>query len=216
MLNKTAILGKRAQVGVAGPLRAIRRMSTLRPQNEGQLSTGLPGLTHHITGHSPQGQAIVHSTSPAKWTNLLNDTMSFNVVYTTSQFPPSMNNDADLKAHSEVLAKKQLGLVNPNGTVARIVDFGPGSNPIMHRTQSLDYGIVLEGEVEMILDEGETRLLQRGDVAVQRGTNHGWRNTSETEWARMFFVLQAAERLVVGDMELEEDLSSAGDAGEKH
>ena len=40
----------------------------------------------------------------------------------------------------------------------------------MHRTQSLDFGVVLEGEIELVLDSGETRLLKRGDVAVQRGT----------------------------------------------
>ena len=46
----------------------------------------------------------------------------------------------------------------------------------MHRTVSLDYGVVLEGEVELVLDSGETRLMKRGDVSVQRGTNHAWRN----------------------------------------
>ena len=101
--------------------------------------------------------------------------------------------------------------MNPNGTVARIVDFAPGSEALMHRTQSLDYGIVIEGEVEMVLDEGVKRVLRRGDVAVQRGTNHGWRNTSGTEWARMFFVLQDCEKVVVeeGGRELGEDVSNA-------
>ena len=84
----------------------------------------------------------------------------------------------------------------------------------MHRTQSLDYGVVLEGEVEMILDGGETRLLRRGDVAVQRGTNHAWRNTSETEWARMLFVLLASEKVMVAGKELGEDLSTAGEEAE--
>ncbi|KAL6714807.1 hypothetical protein ACLMJK_007067 [Lecanora helva] len=191
-------------------------MSAPRPENETQLAKGLPGLTHHITGHNPSGRAIVQATTPAKWTPLLNDTMAFNVVYTTSKFPPDMTNDADLQAHTALLQKKELGLVNPNGTVARIVDFGPNSEPVMHRTKSLDYGIVLEGEVEMILDDGVKKVMRRGDVAVQRATNHGWRNTSETEWARMFFVLQDSEKLVVGGKELGEDLSNAGDAGTGH
>lgn len=65
----------------------------------------------------------------------------------------------------------------------------------------------------MILDEGVTRVLRRGEVAVQRGTNHGWRNTSGSEWARMFFVLQDCERVVVGGKEMGEDVSKAGDAG---
>lgn len=121
-----------------------------------------------------------------------------------------MNGDADLTSHDKLLQSKQLGLVNPNGTVARIVDFAPGIEPLMHRTQSLDYGVVLEGEVEMVLDEGVTRVMRRGDVAVQRGTNHGWRNVSRTEWARMFFVLQDAKKIEVGGKELGEDLSNAG------
>lgn len=66
-----------------------------------------------------------------------------------------------------------------------MVDFGPGSEPLMHRTQSLDYGVVLEGSMEMIPDSGETKLMHRGDVVVQRGTMHTWKNVGTTEWARM-------------------------------
>ena len=76
----------------------------------------------------------------------------------------------------------------------------------MHRTQSLDYGIVLEGEIECVLDSGEVRLMKRGDIAVQRGTMHAWRNTSSTEWARMIFVLLAAEKVNTGGKELEADM----------
>lgn len=75
----------------------------------------------------------------------------------------------------------------------------------MHRTVSLDYGVVLEGEVELVLDSGETRLMRRGDVSVQRGTNHAWRNKSETEWARMLYVLVEAEPIVVEGKVLGED-----------
>ena len=66
----------------------------------------------------------------------------------------------------------------------------------------------------MILDDGVTRVLKRGDVAVQRGTNHGWRNTSGTEWARMFFVLQHAQKIEIGGKELGADLSNAGSDAE--
>lgn len=187
-----------------------------RPANDNQPSTNLPGLTHHITGHNPSGAAIVQSTRPAHWTTLNNNTLSINNVYTTSHFPPSLAHDADLATHDALLASQQLGLTNPSGTVARMVDFAPGSEPVMHRTQSLDYGVVIEGEVEMILDEGVTRVLRRGDVAVQRSTRHGWRNVSGTEWARMFFVLQDCEMLVVGGREMGEDVGGAGEAGERH
>ncbi|CAK96587.1 uncharacterized protein An07g01420 [Aspergillus niger] len=75
----------------------------------------------------------------------------------------------------------------------------------MHRTVSVDYGVVLEGEVELVLDSGETRLLKRGDVAVQRGTNHAWRNVTpdgeggEGMWARMLYVLMPAKGLELGE-----------------
>ena len=77
----------------------------------------------------------------------------------------------------------------------------------MHRTTSLDYGVVLEGEVELVLDGGETRLLKRGDMCVQRATNHAWRNTNETNWARMLYVLLEANPVVLeGGRVLDEDL----------
>jgi len=78
----------------------------------------------------------------------------------------------------------------------------------MHRTQSLDYGVVVAGEVELILDGGETRLMKVGDVVVQRATMHAWRNPSETEWARMMFVLIECEKLIVGGKEMGQDLGS--------
>lgn len=75
----------------------------------------------------------------------------------------------------------------------------------MHRTVSLDYGIVIEGEIELILDSGETRLMRPGDIAIQRGTMHAWRNTSDTKWARMLYVLQPSKPLVLDSGALGED-----------
>ena len=190
-------------------------MSSSRPPNEGQLSTNLPGLTQYITGHdSSTGKAIVQSTRPGSWMPILKGANAFNVVYTTSEFPVSLDNDKDLQTHDEVLSSNKLGLVNKNGTVCRIVDFAPGVAPLMHRTQSLDYGVVLEGTMEMLLDSGETSLLHRGDVAVQRATMHGWRNPNPTEWARMLFVLQDCQPVIIDGKSLGEDLSHARALGE--
>ncbi len=190
-------------------------MSSSRPPNEGQLSSNLPGVTHYITGHDTStGKAIVQSTRPGSWVPILKGANAFDVVYTTSEFPASLNDDKDLKTHDELVASKKLGLVNPNGTVCRIVDFAPGTQPLMHRTQSLDYGVVLEGTMEMSLDSGETNLLHRGDVAVQRATMHGWRNASQTDWARMLFVLQDCQPVIIDGKSLGEDLSHARAAGE--
>jgi len=172
----------------------------------------LPETKTYITGHNEStGKAIIESTRPAAWQAFQNRLMGFNVIYTTSEFPASLSNNKDLAAHDELLASGKLGLVNPQGTVCRMVDFAPGNEPIMHRTQSLDYGIVLEGEVEMELDSGEKKLLKRGDVAVQRATMHAWRNASKTEWCRMIFILQDCQPLVIGGQKLGEDLLGANE-----
>ncbi len=65
---------------------------------------------------------------------------------------------------------------------------GTGSrHPFMHRTETIDYGIVLEGEITLILDEGET-VARAGDIVIQRGTNHGWANRSGKN-CRIAFIL---------------------------
>jgi len=99
--------------------------------------------------------------------------------------------------------------VNANGTVCQWVDFAPDNKVMMHRTQSLDYGVVLEGKVLMMLDDGTATLTLPGDLAVQRATMHAWKNASETECARMLFVLQDCKPLIVAGERFKEDLGVA-------
>lgn len=73
-------------------------------------------------------------------------------------------------------------------------------------TENLSYGILLEGSMDMLLDSGELQHMKRGDVAVQRATQHQWINPSKTEWARMMFVLQDCKAVDVGGQTLKEDL----------
>ncbi|MCS7006150.1 MAG: cupin domain-containing protein [Thermoleophilia bacterium] len=80
---------------------------------------------------------------------------------------------------------------DPGGTVLRIVDLEPQSRSPMHRTETIDYGIVLQGEVILVLDDGTETRLSVGDVVIQRGTSHAWVNPTDTR-ARMAFVLIAA------------------------
>jgi len=178
------------------------------PSKQGPLVSDLPQLNRLITAHDADGKAIVHSAQKFEWQSFDEGNMDFSLVYATSKFPPDLNGDADLTAYNAV-TKKGLGLVNPKGTIIRCVDFAPGYHSRMHRTQSLDYGIVLEGFIDMVLDSGEVQSMKRGDVAVQRGTMHQWVNTSETEWARMIYVLQDCTPLEVGGKTLREDLAGA-------
>ena len=83
-----------------------------------------------------------------------------------------------------------------NGTRFTIIDYPPGNRGLMHRTETIDYVIVISGEVEMDLDDSTVKL-RAGDVMVQRGTNHAWVNRG-TEPARIAFVLIDAEPLGIG------------------
>lgn len=138
----------------------------------------------------------------------LPDNMGFALSYLTTGFPVNLNSEADIQTYTPYLTNPP-GLVNSSGTILRHVDFVPGVQHAMHRTVSIDYGVCLEGEIICLLDSGEERLLKRGDVCVQRGTMHAWRNPSSTEWARMLFVLQPCTTLEIGGEKLGENLGTA-------
>ncbi|KAF3762365.1 cupin domain-containing protein [Cryphonectria parasitica EP155] len=179
-------------------------MADQKNHAQGQTS---PLRTPHrfITDHNPQGLAVFNTTlAPALPAQAMQNGDKFYLGYTTTAFPPSFTNNADITSYARDLSDPP-GVVRPGGTVLRLVDIRPGGESPMHRTVSLDYGVVLEGEVEAVLDSGQTRLLRRGDVVVQRGTNHLWRNASGTEWARMLYVLQEAQPVEVAGRALRED-----------
>lgn len=169
--------------------------------------SGLRKPSFYLTGHdTSSGKAIIQERRQPDWTVYDGRQMAFNTVYTTSEFPASLKDDVDIKKHDDLVASGTLGLANPNGTVCRIVEFAPGFECMMHRTQSLDHGVVLEGSIELVMDSGDVQLMNRGDVAVQRGTMHSWRNSSTSDWARMLFVLQDCQKLEIAGQALGEDL----------
>lgn len=168
--------------------------------------SNIPNSNIYVTGHNDSGLAKVQSSKEGTWSWFPERNVGFNVVYTTSKFPVDLNDDVDITSHTQVMESGALGLVQPGGTVCRIVDFGPQGSPLMHRTQSLDYGVVLEGEIEMELDDGSVTLMKKGDIAVQRGTKHAWRNPSPTAWTRMLFVLQDCEPIYLNGARFKEDL----------
>lgn len=165
----------------------------------------LPKVKRFITDHNAAGQAVFSSslTEELPRTTIYNGA-SFGLGYATTRTPATLTDGADVAAYTDLL-QSPPGIVVPGGTVARYVDTPPGSTSPMHRTVSLDYGVVLEGEIDLILDSGETRRLRRGDLAVQRATIHAWRNPSPTEWSRMLYFLQECEPVVVAGRALGED-----------
>jgi quercetin dioxygenase-like cupin family protein len=72
--------------------------------------------------------------------------------------------------------------------MVRYTEMAPGAESPMHRTESLDVGIVLDGETWLLLDDGSETRVRAGDAVVQRGTNHAWANRADRP-VRMVFVL---------------------------
>jgi len=173
--------------------------------------TNLPSINRFITAHNAEGKAVFSDKVPEAlgWDKLPNGA-GFALGYTTEQYPVDLNQDKDVSKYQTYLSTPP-GLVIPGGTVLRFVDCPPNSLSPMHRTVSLDYGVVLEGEVVLELDSGETRSMKRGDVAIQRGTNHAWRNPSSTNWARMMYVLQESQPILLGEKALGEDYGEGMD-----
>jgi quercetin dioxygenase-like cupin family protein len=171
----------------------------------------LPKIHRYITTHSDDGKAIFSNAFSEESKMKANDDgIAFALSFTTKGFPVDMNDDRDLDVYGQYL-NNAPGLVVSGGTVLRHVDIPPDTECTMHRTVSLDYGCVLEGEVELLLDSGEKRIMKRGDVAIQRGTIHQWINNSKTEWTRMLFVLQESKPLSIAGEKFGEHL--AGMAG---
>lgn len=164
----------------------------------------LPDFQRHVTAHNDEGKAVFCSSVPPVPCSNIGAAKVY-LGWATSSFPTTVdNNEEDVKAYNKML-ETPPGLVISTGTVLRIVDMKPLHVSPMHRTVSLDYGVCLGGSVDLLLDSGESRRLQTGDVVVQRSTMHQWRNVSETEWARMLYVLTPVVPVKVGDKTLEED-----------
>ena len=121
-----------------------------------------------VTGHDANGRAVVKIDEVSKNIASSRPGATSRVVWTTESFPVNNTGDAD-----EGLRK--VGTTLKNGTVFRIVEFAPGVGPRNHRTDSIDYAVVVSGEIDMELEDSVVHL-NAGDVLVQRGTIHNWVN----------------------------------------
>ena len=154
-----------------------------------------------VTGHNDQGLAIVKRDEVITSTERRPGYQA-TTVWCTAQFP--VNNDEDHDTD---------GMPGAKGTrvLMRIGEMQPDAkaelNAVMHRTETLDYAVVLSGQCDMQLDGGETvRQLKAGDVVIQRGTNHAWVATGPDP-VKFLFVLMDAEPARVGGKVLGESLA---------
>jgi quercetin dioxygenase-like cupin family protein len=117
------------------------------------------------------------------------------VVWTTRAVPA--DNVRDLEGD-----RRDPGLLLKRGSAMRVTQFGPGYATPMHRTRSIDYIVVLAGDLEMELDSGAVVPLRAGDAVVQRGGMHRWRNPSANEPCRIMIVMVEAEPVSVDGKKL--------------
>jgi mannose-6-phosphate isomerase-like protein (cupin superfamily) len=146
-----------------------------------------------VTGHTQDGVSVVLSDGPVPVSrDLPEDGVSFHEIWNTEGAP------ALITATEPEPTQRRLAVPPPlHGTKIRINTFAPGhldrrglQSPV-HRTASIDYGIVLDGEITLVLDEQEVAL-RAGDIVVQRGTDHAWANRGDVP-ARVVFVLVDGE-----------------------
>jgi mannose-6-phosphate isomerase-like protein (cupin superfamily) len=142
-----------------------------------------------VTGHDQSGRAIVAIDEMCKNVVSRRPQQQSCVVWSTGVFPTDNTDPADGGA-------REVATTDPNGTVFRLIEYGPGVAPRNHRTDSVDYAIVMSGEIDMEMD-GTVVHLRAGDVLVQRGTIHNWFNRG-TEPCVIAFVLVAAKPVEVG------------------
>jgi mannose-6-phosphate isomerase-like protein (cupin superfamily) len=122
-----------------------------------------------ITGHDDKGKAIVQIDEVCKHLASGRPGATACNIWTTEGFPA--NNDGAVDAG----LRQGIATTLPNGTIFRIIEFAPGLAARNHRTDSIDYIVIMSGEIDMELDDTLVHL-KAGDVMVQRGTIHNWVN----------------------------------------
>ncbi len=146
-----------------------------------------------VTGHDENGVSVVVSDGPVPVTReLTEDGVAFHEVWVTNTAPATIRAGVEDPTAGAIMVPPPT-----HGTRIRINEFLPqhldegGRQSPVHRTESIDYGIVLEGEITLLLDDSEVTA-RAGDIVVQRGTDHAWANRGD-EIARVVFVLVGGE-----------------------
>jgi len=168
-----------------------------------------------VTGHDANGKAVIISDAPPVHTQLVGGPggPTFFEVWHTVETPaliqarpyepdekglvlPPPKNGTRIRAIEFPPEGEEIRKLTSTDAAAKFKSMGDekastsdeaAPHPLMHRTRTVDYGIVLEGEITLVLDLGETTI-QVGDVVIQNGTNHAWANRSD-RICRMVFIL---------------------------
>lgn len=161
-----------------------------------------PPERYLTTNDSKGASSFVQHVNSSLPVRKLPDGTKIYFCYGSESFPVDLNRDHDLQSY-QTLINNPPGIVVPNGFAFRIIDMPPGYHSVMHRTISVNFNVVIMGELELELDNGQTRVLKSGDSAIQRAVSHAWKNTSSTQWARIVAVPVPTTPLQLGDHNIE-------------
>jgi mannose-6-phosphate isomerase-like protein (cupin superfamily) len=145
-----------------------------------------------VTGHDTLGKSVVLSDGPPPQHHSMHGSgvgADFHELWSDADTKPELT----ARVASEP-NERPFTIMPAAGHLLRILDVYPlkagGKRTVMHRTRTLDYVVVIEGELVLILDDSEV-ILMPGDVVVQRGTDHAWENRSATIARAAFFHIDA-------------------------
>ncbi|KAF5370307.1 hypothetical protein D9758_006888 [Tetrapyrgos nigripes] len=164
----------------------------------------LPPVRRVVTGHTTDGKSTVirdEVQPPQFWSP-----GSINAIYDigrTETIPANIDSEITTGEFIDEIATSK-GHVGSTGAVFRSFDFAPGAVIPFHRTVSMDFGVIVKGQIVLQLDDDKKVTLNQGDAVVQRGTIHNWRNETD-EWTRIFFVVMGAHPININGEELKEE-----------
>jgi quercetin dioxygenase-like cupin family protein len=144
-----------------------------------------------VTDHDAQGNSVVKFDEIT--TNIVSRRPghSSTVIWSHTETPVDNQEEGDA-------GLRNVADCAADGAIFRVVEYAPGVSSRMHRTQTVDYAVVMAGEIDMVLDGGKEVHLKQGDVIVQRGTVHDWINRGKVACV-IAFVLIASKQPRIGD-----------------
>lgn len=152
-----------------------------------------------VTGHTKEGKAIFTIDEEIETVVIPTGDAAMATLWTSASVPADCNDQIDGRI-------RDAGTTLKGGSVIRVVDMLPGASSPMHRSASIDYGIVLSGEIELELDDKVFKTVCIGGIIIQNGTIHKWRNPSPSKICRIIFVLTEAKPFEVNGVPLTDEM----------
>jgi quercetin dioxygenase-like cupin family protein len=152
-----------------------------------------------VTGHDEFGRGIIVSDEKLTARSRgMGANISGCEIWSTNSMP--VNNSMEAEATQRAgFVKKYNYVGNGQGTTIRITEFAPGHAIFPHRTETLDYEIVLSGEIDVEFDSGQVVTMKQGDVIVMRGVTHCWKNKGTVPAVMAFILIDAAPFEAAGE-----------------